>query len=209
MLHTTVARARDEPSPLLGFCLRNNDARPMLRYGIAVSLLAGACSHSDATDKSQSGGAPAQKSASADYDSGIMIDCAADIAVGDVKALLAAPFKTSTLNEDRDKNGCSFQAEHFAAVRFYLSDGGADDPAYTIWQSDPNVTPMNGVGDKALRGTSSFTKVVAVKGRGVCSIELAGVGAVDSEAELVAQSQEIREQKLGVICTKLFAAKKF
>jgi hypothetical protein len=77
-----------------------------------------------------------------------------------------------------------------------------------MWQSDQNITAMKGVGDKALRGTSSFTKVVAVKGRG-CSIQLAGVGVVDSEAELVAQSQEIREQKLGVICTKLFAAKKF
>jgi hypothetical protein len=75
-------------------------------------------------------------------------------------------------------------------------------------QSSGNVAPLPGVGDKALRGTSSFTKVVAAKGRSVCSIELAGVGNVASEAELVTQSQEIREQKLGSICAKLFAAKK-
>jgi len=200
-------RSSSEPPALLGFCLRNNDARPM-RYGIAVALLATACSHSDATDKAQPAGAPPPRSATADYDSALSIDCAADIAMDDVKALLKAPFKTSTLNADSDKNGCSFQAEHFAAVRLYLSTGGADDPVYNMAQTDPNMTPMTGVGDKALRGTSSFTKVVAAKGRGVCSIELAGVGAVDSEAELIAQSQEIREQKLGAICTKLFAAKK-
>jgi hypothetical protein len=172
----------------------------MMRHTIAGLLLATACSHSDATDKSQ----PTHQSANADNDDVFALDCAADIASADIKGLLAAPFKTQTLNADSDKNGCSFEAEHFAAVRVYLSSG---DAVYTNAQASGNIAPLAGVGDKALRGTSSFTNVVATKGRAECTIDLAGVGNVGSEVELVAQSQVIREQKLGAICTKLFAAK--
>jgi hypothetical protein len=183
-----------------------------MKYGIAVLLFVTACSHSDTTDKSQPGTPPTRGSSSPDNDNdnddAITLDCAADIASADIKGLLTAPFKTQTLNADRDKNGCSFEAEHFAAVRVYLSTGGSGDAVYAMVQASGNIAPLAGVGDKALRGTSAFTKVVAAKGRSVCSIELAGVGNVGSEAELVAQSQEIREQKLGRICTKLFAAKK-
>jgi len=180
-----------------------------MRYTIAGLLLASACSHSDATDKAQPAAAPAPRSASADNDDATAaLDCAADISSADIKGLLAAPFKTQTLNADSDKNGCSFQAVHFAAVRVYLSIDGDYHPDYAMARVSGNIALLAGVGDKALRGTSSFTNVVAVKGRAECTIELAGVGNVDSEAELVPQSQEIREQKLGAICTKLFAAKK-
>ncbi len=114
--------------------------------------------------------------------------------------LIGAIFKTSSgQSHQSDSRSCTFEAAHqansdFSTINLYLRDGGTD-----VFDMDPmtrNGTPIQGVGDKAVR--TQEDGIQAVKGERICSIYVKPPFGNKLAGEPMAQ-------KLGEVCTKLFA----
>lgn len=98
-----------------------------------------------------------------------------------------------------DSRSCTFETAHppnsdFSTINIYLRDGGAD--SFDMDPTTRNGTPLQGVGDKAVRTLEDG--VQAVKGARICSITVKPPFGNKIKGEAMAQ-------ELGQVCTKLFA----
>ncbi|MEO8524655.1 MAG: hypothetical protein ABI460_08055 [Caldimonas sp.] len=114
--------------------------------------------------------------------------------------LVGSIFKNSNGQSHRsDSRSCTFEAAHqpatdFSTINIYLRNGGAD-----LYDADPttrNGTPIQGVGDKAVR--TQEDGIQAVKGERICSVYVKPPFGNKIKGEVLAQ-------RLGDVCTKLFA----
>lgn len=113
--------------------------------------------------------------------------------------LIGAIFKdASGQSHQQDSQACTFEAAHqpntdYSTISIYLRDGGD-----LVFDGDPmtkNGTPLQGVGDKAVR--TQEDGVQAVKGEHICSIFVKPPFGHKLKGDAMAQ-------KLGEVCNKLF-----
>jgi hypothetical protein len=99
-------------------------------------------------------------------------------------------FKNSTgQSHQSDSRSCTFEAAHrpntdYSTINIYLREGGAD-----IFDMDPmpkNGTPIQGVGDKAVR--TQEDGIQAVKGERICSIYVKPLFGNKIKGEAMAQN---------------------